>query len=244
MIMRRRFITFSFLFLTLAFTACQKEITGTDEDYKTLGTSAHEFLSSDIYTSLQVQISYMPGYQPDDASINSLTTFLNKYLNKPGGISVSEQAIGASGKEILTVNDIVQIEKRNRSVFTSGDVITAHILITDGSYSADDIFAKSYWNTSICLFGKTIDNNSGGPGEITRTQLITILLEHEFGHLLGLVGQGTPMVVDHRDPANGAHCDNPKCLMYYSIQTISTGLDTIPAFDANCLADLKANGSR
>lgn len=242
--MLKRNLLFPFIFLTLAFTACQKDITGSNEDYKTLGTSAHDFLSSAVYTSLQIQISYMPGYQPDDASINSLTAFLTTYLNKPGGITISEQAIAASGKDTLTLSDIVQIEKRNRTVFTAGNVITAHVLITDGSYSGNDIFAKSYWNTSICLFGKTINKHSGGFGEITRTQLTTTLFEHEFGHLLGLVGQGTPMIVDHRDPANGAHCNNPNCLMYYSIQTVSTGFDTIPTFDANCLADLKANGSK
>src|SRR5665647_89101 len=100
--MLKRNLLFPFIFLTLAFTACQKDITGSNEDYKTLGTSAHDFLSSAVFTSLQIQISYMPGYQPDDASINRLTTFLATYLNKPGGINISEQAIAASGKDSLT----------------------------------------------------------------------------------------------------------------------------------------------
>src|SRR5207247_219007 len=100
----------------------------------------------------------------------------------------------------------------------------------------------SYWNTSTCVFGKTMYNNSGGSGQVTRTQLLTTLLEHEFGHLLGLVDQGTPMIAAHKDISNGAHCDNTHCLMYYAIETADAGTmnNNIPSLDANCMADLKA----
>ena len=185
----------------------------------------------------------MPGCEPDAISLSNLSSFLNTYLNKPSGILISEQQIGAGGKASLTLDDIVKIEHRVRTVFTFGNVIAVHILITDGSYSGDDIFAKSYWNTSTCLFGKTINDNSGASSQVSRTQLMTTLLEHEFGHLLGLVGQGTPMVADHRDAANGAHCNKPDCLMYYSVET-NSGSNSVPELDANCIADLKANGGK
>jgi len=242
--LKRKFL-YSFILVSLTFTACQKEIVGGNQDYKTLGTSAHDFLSSAVFTSLQIQISYMPGYEPDATSVSNLSSFLNTYLNKPAGIVISEQQIAASGKASLTLDDIVQTEKRYRTVFTFGNVITVHILITDGSYITNDILAKSYWNTSTCLFGKAINNNSGGRGQVTRTQLMTTLMEHEFGHLLGLVGQGTPMQIDHRDAANGAHCNNLNCLMYYTIETMAASSNyVIPDFDANCKADLKANGGK
>ena len=188
----------------------------------------------------------MPGYQPDSASIRIFTSFLKTYLNKPAGITISEQQIAPSGKASLTLDEIVQIEKRNRTVFTGGNAITTHILITDGGYSGNNIFAKSYWNTSICIFGKTINDNSVVSGQISRTQLMATVLEHEFGHLLGLVNQGSPMQTDHLDAANGAHCNNFLCLMYYSIETMNTGSSNylVPDFDANCKADLKANGGK
>jgi hypothetical protein len=243
--MHKRNLLFSFLFILFAFTSCQKELIGGNQDYKTLGTSARGFLSSEIYTSLEIQISYMPGYQPDAASLSNLSSFLNIYLNKPGGIRISEQQISASGKANLSLEDIVKIEKRNRSLLTDGNVITAHILITDGSLSGNDVLAKSYWNTSICLFGKTINENSGGSGQITRSGLMTTLLKHEFGHLLGLVGQGTPMQMDHKDVENGAHCSDTHCLMYYTVETMNFGPNNPPAdFDAHCKDDLKANGGK
>jgi len=186
----------------------------------------------------------MPGFQPGPQTIDSLTSFLNTYLNKPQGINISEKQIAASSKESLTLDEIVEIEKKNRTVFTNGNIITAHVLITNGGYVTNDVFAKSYWNTSLCLFGKAINDNSGNVGQISTSQLTTTLLEHEFGHLLGLVGQGTPMQAYHKDAANGAHCDNRNCLMYYNVETNNPGSITIPELDANCKSDLKANGGK
>jgi hypothetical protein len=242
--MLRKNVFYSLIFVVLAFSACQKESVVTDLDYKTLGTSAHDLLSSSNYTSLLIQISCMPGFEPNAATLNSLNLFLITYLNKPGGIQISKQVISASGKNILSLDDIVAIEKSNRSVFTGDNEIAVHILITDSYYSDNTVFATSYWNTSICIFGKSLNDNSGGTGQITKTNLLTTLIEHEFGHLIGLVNQGSPMQMNHRDPAHGAHCDNPDCLMYYNVQNSILRSNLIPHLDTNCKEDLKANGGK
>lgn len=223
--------------------SCQKEIVQ-DNEYATLGTSAKDFLTSANYTSLMVEINYMPGFEPEAATLNAFSSFLSTYLNKPGGIAIRKNAIPASGKPTLATEDLVKLEKAHRTAFTYGSTITVHILITDAAYSDDETFATSYWNTSYCLFGKTIAGNSGGVGEISRQQLMATLLEHEFGHLLGLVDQGSPMVLPHRDEARGAHCNNPSCLLYYAIETDANMAPFIPLLDAACRADLKANGGK
>jgi len=240
----KRFVFYSLLFCLSVFSACQKEYTIANSDYKTLGTSAHDLLSASPYALLQIEIQYMPGYALDNASINNLVNFLNLYINKPAGIQVFQHQIDASGKPALTLKEIVSIEKKNRSIFTFNDIITIHILITDGYYSNSLTFATSYWNTSSCIFGKAITDNSGGVMQVTSTQLMSTILEHEFGHLLGLVDQGSPMLANHKDAANGAHCSITNCLMYYAIETSTGGAMAIPALDANCITDLKANGGK
>ena len=243
----KRVIFYSLVFCLSVVSACKKEDTIATSDYKTLGTSAHDLLTASPYSSLQIEIQYMPGYAIDTASINNLTNFLNTYINKPAGIQVFQQQIDASGKSTLQLNEIVSIEKKNRSIFTLSDVIALHLLITDGYYSSPDILATSYWNTSTCIFGQAIYDNSGGSGQVTRTWLMSTILEHEMGHLLGLVDQGSPMQTNHRDAANGAHCINPDCLMHYAFETGIAGgsmSGPIPSPDANCIADLKANGGK
>lgn len=240
----KRLVKFLFpiLFLSLFFS-CQKEIIQ-DEEYATLGNSAKDFLTASKYTSLIVELNYMPGFEPDATTLSSFQSFLSTYLNKPDGIVLRKNAIPTSGKDRLSTTDLVKLEQAHRTAFTYGSTITVHVLLTDAAYSDDETFATSYWNTSFALFGKTVADYSGHPGEISRQQLLATLLQHEFGHLLGLVGQGSPMQQPHRDAANGAHCNNPRCLMYYAIETDASTVPTIPTLDAACRADLKANGGK
>jgi hypothetical protein len=228
-----------------SFTACKKEDVG--QDYKMLGSSAPGLLSSSVYTVLKIEIHFMPGYAPDDTSLNKLVNFLKAVINKPLGIQVTQQPIPASNKTSLSITDIVNLEKKYRTSFTGLNEISVHVLITDTDHDASDNLATAYWNTSLCIFGKTLSANSGAGGQVTRPVLLTTLLEHEFGHLMGLVNQGSPMQVSHKDPANGAHCTNRACLMYHEIESTNyTNGNTsgVPFLDANCLADLKANGGK
>jgi hypothetical protein len=104
-------------FLFTCFKRMQKRGYHCLNDYKTLGTSAHALLAASPYSSLQIEIQYMPGYTVDTASISNLTNFLNTYINNPSGIQVIQQEIDPSGKSALLLNEIVNIEKKHRSIF-------------------------------------------------------------------------------------------------------------------------------
>lgn len=231
------------IFFVLLLASCQKEVLGSGNDYKTLGSSAHHLLSSAVYKSLRIEVSYMPGYEPREASLNNLVSFLEKYLNKPGGIQIIAHSIAASGKRSLTLNDVVNIERKSRATFSEGNTVAVHILLADADYADPENLAIAYWNTSICLFGKTIEAKLSGIGAAGKANVYTTLLRHEFGHLLGLVGQGSPQQVVHRDDDNGAHCSNRQCLMYYQVETNTPTLN-LPDLDDHCINDLKANGGR
>ncbi len=238
--MKRFNPTLLILFIVVA-SSCQRTELAPPKDYQTTGSSAHDFLSADVYNSLTIEISYMPGYdQPIASAVDALKVFLNTYIHKPGGINVITKPIDASGKSILTINDISALEKTNRTVFTTGGNLTTHVLLVDADYDKEKILGISYWNTSICLFGKTVWANST---LTTRVQLLSTLMKHEFGHLLGLVNQGSPMQAAHEDPANKAHCNNQNCLMYYTIKVGTSG-GTNTALDVNCIEDLRANGGK
>lgn len=234
------------LMLSSGLTSCQKEDIGVSTDYRILGSAAHDLLTASTYDRLEIEIGYMPGYEPGDNSMKQLQRFLDTYLNKPAGITIFKRQIPASGKRALRLAEIVSIERKYRTNFTAGRTLGVHILVTDGDYEGKDIFATSYWNTSFCVFGKTVYESSGGIGQVSRSELTSALLQHEFGHLLGLVNQGSPMQGNHVDPDNGAHCDDPDCLMYFEIESSNTlgSMGSIPTLDANCVADLKANGGK
>ncbi len=213
-----------------------------------VGGSANEMLAANKYTSLKIEVQYMPGYEPDAAALTHLQSTLATLLNKPSGITIITKEIPATGNLSLSVNDIITIERNNRTVFTEGDQLGVYVLYTNGKYVDANVLGVAYKNTSVALFGKTIQDNSGGLGQASRTKLVATVAEHELGHLLGLVDLGSSMQASHKDGAHGNHCSNTSCLMYYASETtdilgfLITG--NIPVFDANCKADLTANGGK
>ena len=247
---------FSFLILALilSFNGCTKTNTTTSlpeinaENNKSVGASANDLLSSTKYNSLKIEIQYMPGFQPDAATISNLNSFVNSLVNKPNGVIITQTQIPASSKNSLTLNEIASIEQTNRTALTSGNQIAIYFLFTDANYSQANVLGIAYRNTSMCIMGKTIKDNTGGIGQTSKTKLETTILTHELAHILGLVDIGSPMQTNHKDAAHGNHCNNTNCLMYYASETtdilgfLVTG--NVPTLDANCRADLTANGGK
>ena len=237
----------------LVVTSCQKTKDVVDNDLdpnslhnRAVGSSANELLGAGKYKSLKVELQYMAGFAPDAGAINHLKAFLASRLNKPEGISIVTKEIAATTKATLTADEVHTIEKENRSAFSTGTEIALYLLYTNGIYSESNVLGIAYRNTSAAVFGKKMHDNSGGLGQVSRTKLEATVLEHEISHLLGLVDIGSTMQVPHK--ANGNHCNNKDCLMYYASETtdilgvLLTG--NIPILDNNCLNDLKGNGGK
>lgn len=244
------------LLIGLSFTACSKS----DSDYannpgipsylhdRAAGASANEILSSGKYTSIVVEVQYMSGAIPDAAALDHMRNTLASLINKPGGITIQTKEIPAGSSTKLTTDEVIAIEKKNRTQFTSGTRLALYILYTNTEFADPSVLGIAYRNTSAALFGKKISDNSGGVGQASRTKLVATVAEHELGHLMGLVDLGSPMQASHKDNAHGSHCNNNSCLMYYASETsdilgfLITG--NIPSFDANCRADLRSNGGQ
>lgn len=240
------------LILTIFYLSCKKDNQNSTlpnaYSNKSVGTSANDLLSAGKFTSLKIEIHFMPNNAPDPGAISHFQNLLNSLLNKSGGIQITQKQIASGGKSNYTLADIKSIEKSNRTVFTEGNTLGVYILITDGDYIENGVLGIAYLNTSFVLLGKTIRDNSGGIGKASLTKLEATVMEHEFGHLLGLVNLGSSMQTNHEDAAHNKHCSNSNCIMYYASETtdilgfLLTG--SIPAFDTNCANDLKANGGK
>lgn len=213
----------------------------------------NDFLSGSNYNQLIIEVQYMTTYKPLQSSIDNLKAFIESRVHKTAGvtINVSTTALLGSNKVSLSDNDLDAIQTSYRTQYTSGAAIGAYILFVDADYEGPNspkTFGLANPTTTIIIFEKTIRDFAGGAGQPSLSTVETTVLQHEMGHLLGLVGNGTQPQTTHQDTANGRHCTNTSCLMYYTVDTsnfIANLLgDTIPTLDAACLQDLAANGGK
>ena len=216
------------------------------------GSSAKDFLSAAKYQSIVIEVLYVQDFQPEAQTLENLKQFMQNRLNKPGGITIIQRQIASPGNAPFDINEVAAIESANRTKYNNGSVLTLSLLFLDGGTTTDTgssvILGQAYRNTSFVAYEsniKTFSNTAGGP---TRVNLESTVLMHELGHLLGLVNLGSPMQTEHLDEAHDKHCDNPNCLMYWKTNS-SNVLDmmiggNVPQLDANCIADLQANGGK
>ncbi|MEX2479169.1 MAG: hypothetical protein WD357_12085 [Gracilimonas sp.] len=215
------------------------------------GLSANDFLSDESYTDLVLEIDYMPGYAPNQQALDSLESFFEQRLNKSNITILEPSEISSGDQSTYTADDVRDLEEEHRDEFTEGETLAAYVIIVDGQYEQNNVLGIAYYNTSNAFFGTAYDDASTGFGSPSRYQVESTSLRHEFGHLFGLVnidGSGTDMQTDHQDEENGHHCNNENCLMYYAMERadlISQFFDdSVAELDANCIADLEANGGK
>lgn len=217
------------------------------------GTSARDLLSAEKYSRIILEIVYVQGYEPNATSVNNLKSFISERMHKPGAIDVEMTQIAPPGNTEYSVDDVFELEKEVRTKYNNDDQIAVFAFFADkGSTENEDnkvVLGAAYLNTSFVIYESTIREISARSDTPSRTVMESTVIQHEFGHLLGLVNLGTDLTSDHQDEANGHHCDVQDCLMYYQAETggnisdVITG-GTIPELDPQCIADLQANGGK
>lgn len=218
-----------------------------------VGDSSADLLQGDSFGGLTLQLFYVAGLRPTDATVDALQDFLLARLNKPDGITLILQQIDPPGAEVYSATDIRNIEDDIRTQFATEGNLAVFGIFLDGEYEGNtengSVLGLAYRNTSFAIFGETIREFSGQPLAPATSVLETTVVNHEFGHLMGLVNAGTPLENEHQDTENGRHCTTEDCLMYWTAETgeglinmISGG--TVPSLDDFCIQDLQANGGR
>ena len=220
---------------------------------KSLGTSASDLLSDATFTSMNIEIVYVENYKPSDEAINIFKNFLQDRTYKPDGININLRSVSSSGNAPFSIEEVVEIEKEERTAYNVGDEIAVWIYFADGSNEKDTdekfVLGSAFRNTSMVIYGKTIRDFASRNGAPRRATIEGATLNHEFSHLFGLVNLGTTPVSDHEDPENNGHCNTSGCLMRASIEFGSGVVDVIegggvPELDQDCIDDLQSIGGK
>lgn len=246
--MERKKLIFLLLTLFLGLSACSTDEEREPDD-RPLGVSARSFLSDENFTSLTVEVVYVTGYEPSESSLSNIKSFLQTYLHKPAGVSLQLRAIPSPEVGTYSLAEIKGVENEHRTVFTSGTKLSTFIFIaddkSDASTSRELVLGKAYKNTSMVIFEKEI-RELAESAAVSSSQIQEITVKHEFGHLFGLVDNGTPAQSDHvykdpQDPNEKGHCSIEGCLMARDLDYTQPGNLFLEDL---CHLDLVANGGK
>lgn len=248
------------LFALIILQACSKDDTANNPsginktaNKQITGSSANDILSDSKFKSIVVELAYVEGYEPTANAVAYFEDFINTTSHKPEGITIVKKPIPSLGDTEYTIEELADIEEANRTQYNTDDEIAIWAFFTDGKSDKDGnetvVLGTAYRNTSFVIFEETLRNFSNGPFEPDRSLLEATVINHEFGHLLGLVNFGTALQSAHEDQENKRHCNIESCLMYW--EAVSTGgfsnimnTNSPLQLDAQCKADLQANGGK
>lgn len=235
----------------------------------TTGASANDILSNDTFDKLLIEIAYVSGFQPTVDAVDTLEEFIKARTFKEN-VEFKYTQLSSPNEETLTLNEVADLEKENRTAYNNGSTLAIYIYFADAPADSDDesenlvTLGAVYRNTSMVIYETTVRDLASKSVTISVADLEAATLNHEFGHLLGLVNLGTDPVhpehedteIDENDVETGNnHCNVDGCLMRAELQfggsmlkmmqsNISKGLTTVPQLDAECLLDLQSNGGR
>ncbi|RYY96257.1 MAG: hypothetical protein EOO11_13915 [Chitinophagaceae bacterium] len=240
--------------LFVVLTGCMKTVI-LDEDLpdptyatRAVGASARDLLTDSAYSSLLIELNYMTGHAPDSAALRNLEGFLYQHLHKPGGIRIETREIPAVHDTLSSLTEVAAIEQQYRRRYNHDRELTVYILYTNGVFVKPEMLGYAYFGTSAVLFGRNLSENSNRARRPSRTDLETKVLQHELGHLLGLVNVGSPEQSEHSHEGRGKHCRNKRCLMYYLIDTEASPSfllrKPLPKLCDACRKDIRVNGGK
>lgn len=219
------------------------------------GDDAPDYLRDVAYDKLVVEVDFHEGRRPSAEVVAALRTVLEALCTKPGGVEiVLDDAHPVPSDTSWTAADLDAFEHdvRTRWHDPAAGVAVLHVSWVAGSSARDTetgkILGTAFHGSSLVVYPDTIEDLSGGLlGGVLQADPYSVVLQHEVGHLLGLVNNGTPMVAPHQDEAHGAHDENEDCLMFWEADgaaLFDALADRAPTFDDACLDDVAAAGGR
>mgnify|MGYP003641222220 FL=1 len=195
------------------------------------GDSARDILSNDNFDTLVIEIAYVTGFKPTESAITQFTDYLKEHTFKEE-IELVYTELSSPSEDELTLQEIADLETKNRTVFNIGSSLGIYIYFSDAPAEGDDLedglvtLGSVYRNTSMIIHEVTVRELATLSSSINEADVETTTLNHEFGHLFGLVDLGTNMVNDHQSESENEdgqlvgdnHCNQMGCLMRAELQ--------------------------
>ncbi|WP_413995756.1 hypothetical protein [Maribacter sp. 2307ULW6-5] len=232
--MKKKWSLLLFVLVALAMSCTDRETEEGPVDktanLRGTGDSANDILSNTRYDKLEVEIAYVTNFRPTNQAMREFREFLQQHTFKED-IQMKFTELPSPDEEELTIERVAELESQNRTAYTRGSTLAVYIYFADAPAEGDEMdeglvtLGAVYRNTSMIIHAETIRRLAATTSLISRGDVEGATLNHEFGHLFGLVNLGSPPVnPEHEDTEAPNHCNVAGCLMRAELQFgVSTG---------------------
>jgi len=198
------------------------------------GDSANDILSNSEFDKLLIEVAYVAGFRPTEEAINGFVDYLRLHTFKQS-IEVRYNEVPSSDKTVLELQEVADLETENRTAYNDGKTLAIYIFFADAPSVEDDeeeglfTLGAVYRNTSMVIYETTVRRLAGNSILIDFSDVELATLNHEFGHLFGLVNLGSIPVNAHEDTEAPNHCNVDVCLMRAELQFQSENQNKLAA---------------
>jgi hypothetical protein len=210
--------------------------------------------------SLRFELDAVQGLAPHASSLDYLTGFVARAVDKPDGISFeADEVLDAFGEDHVWSFDELDAFSRLHATDDTDGPVTIQVLFVDGRYESGDdsgtVLGLAWGQRHIALFQDAIRAgcSSGLASGLSNAACEVAernVWAHEIGHVLGLVDNGILQQSPHRDAEHGRHDESDECLMYWAyerpqffdvlLSRLANGQSSDIDFCPKCWADLQA----
>ncbi len=198
------------------------------------GASANDILSNTNFDRMVIEIGHVIGFNPTQTAIDNFQDYIRQHTFKDD-IEIILSPLQSPNENTFSLQEIADLEEENRTQYNDGSTLAVYIFFADAPSDQDDtdggVFTLGavYRNTSMVIYEETVRNLASNSALISIADAETATLNHEFGHLFGLVNIGTVPVNDHEDPEAENHCVIDGCLMQAQLQFTVSGKNALSA---------------
>ena len=203
--------------VAMLLAACSAETSGDP-------SSLFAYIRGDEFERLVIELDAVEGRGPRDGVVDRLTTGLLTILDKPGGITVvRDEDLPVNGPDRMwTFAELQTLAEERFGGEVADGAATFHTLWLDGTYEEPNVLGIAWANRYLVIFSDRIDLGCRRPVPALEEALCAegevAIWTHEVGHVIGLVNNGVPMVVDHEDAENPRHTSDEDGVMYWAYE--------------------------
>lgn len=212
-------------FLSLAAAGCLQQFVGG-------GVEPGDYASDRTYRSWVVEVDHSNGATPDQGVLDFVKGRLSSLVKKDSIDFRLDETLATDGGKAWGDDEVRSFAGQHAGLKTGGSQVVTHLVFLTGHSAHDDSNGKvlgiTFGHGLIVIFSDSV-KASCNPGVLpllsscSPADYFRSVVTHEFGHALGLVNVGTPMVKGHEDPDHPGHSSNKASVMYWAVEA-SNGL--------------------